>query len=271
MRPTARDRLDRVLVRRGLAPTRARAQALVMAGRVVSSGLRMEKPGAAVAPDIPLEVLPGRRFVSRGGEKLDGAIDRFDIEVEGRDAMDVGASTGGFTDVLLGRGASRVVALDVGRGQLDWGLRNDERVHVIEGLNARYLKPEDLPFLPVLAVVDVSFISLELVLPAVARSLDAQGDIVALVKPQFEVGRREVGKRGIVRDPALHRRVLQRIVHFAGSFEWHARGLFASPIRGAEGNREFFVHLLPDSRGAYEPLPDEALEDVTSALEEPQA
>ena len=168
-------------------------------------------------------------------------------------------------------GAGRVVALDVGHGQLDWGLRNDERVHVIERLNARYLKPEDLPFLPVLAVVDVSFISLELVLPAVARSLDAQGDIVALVKPQFEVGRREVGKRGIVRDPALHRRVLQRIVHFAGSFEWHARGLFASPIRGAEGNREFFVHLLPDSRGAYEPLPDEALEDVTSALEEPQA
>lgn len=245
-----RPRLDAVLVLRGLAGTRSKAQALVLAGRVRSEGRRLDKPGERVRPDLPLEIEPGARWVGRGGEKLDGAIERLEIAPAGRDVLDVGSSTGGFTQVLLARGAARVAAVDVGRGQLDWSLRNDPRVAVLEGRNARHLSPADLPFVPSLAVIDVSFISLHLVIPAVIRCLAPGGEIVALVKPQFEVGRRLVGRNGVVRDPALHREVLSRLASRAETDGWGFLAVVPSPIRGAEGNVEFFVLLKPSEPDA---------------------
>ena len=245
----SRERLDRILVLRGLAPTRTQARALILAGRVVSGSERLDKPGNRYHVDCPLRVEPGRRFVGRGAHKLEAALRSFGIDVAGRDALDVGASTGGFTQVLLEAGVRRVIALDVGRGQLDWTLRRDARVTPLEGLNARYLQPEDLPFAPSFAAIDVSFISLELVLPAVASCLVRAGEIVALVKPQFEVGRGQVGRGGIVRDSGLHRQVLERTVQFARANGWGVAALRASPILGADGNREFLIHIRPTARG----------------------
>jgi len=242
----ARDRLDCILVARGLAPNRSRAQALILAGRVTSEGRRLDKPGTRLAVDIPLDVRPGRRFVGRGGYKLAAALDSLGIEPAGAIALDVGASTGGFTQVLLERGARRVLAVDVGRGQLDWSLRKDRRVEVLEGVNARYLETAQLSDLPALATIDVSFISTELILPAVVRCLAPHGEVAMLIKPQFEVGRGRVGKGGIVRDASLHREVVERAVAFAAGHGWAVRGMCASAIRGAEGNREFFLHLQPD-------------------------
>ena len=250
-------RLDQALVERGLAPTRAKAQALILAGRVRSADRRLEKPGSRVDPSFPLEVDPGPRYVGRGGHKLRGALDRFAIELAGTAVLDVGASTGGFTQVALEAGARSVVALDVGRGQLDWSLRTDPRVRPVEGVNARHLEPTMLPEIPDLAVMDVSFISLALVLPAVSACLPARSDIIALVKPQFEVGRRDVGRGGIVRDPVLHRAALERVSRSAEALGWTVLGAIPSPIRGAHGNLEFFLHL---GRGpgvlATEPLDD---------------
>jgi len=243
------DRLDRILTLRGLADSRAKAQALVLAGQVRSRDVRLEKPGSRYPVDIPLEIEPRRRYVSRGGHKLEPALGRFAVDVANRDALDVGASTGGFTQVLLEHGAGRVIALDVGRGQLDWSLRNDPRVFPLEGVNARYLEGAELPFLPSLAVIDVSFISLELVLPPVVAILAAEGEIVALLKPQFEVGRGQVGRGGIVRDPELHRGVLQRGVAFCRERGWGVAGLCRSALSGAAGNREFFLHLRPSTPG----------------------
>jgi 23S rRNA (cytidine1920-2'-O)/16S rRNA (cytidine1409-2'-O)-methyltransferase len=244
-----RDRLDVVLVERGLAPTRARARALVLAGRVLSRGARLDKPGQRIPRGTALEVREGRRFVSRGGHKLEAAIRDLSVDVAGEDALDVGASTGGFTQVLLEAGARRVVALDVGRGQLDWSLRRDPRVHVLEGVNARYIEPAALPFLPALAVVDVSFISLKLVLPGVVSCLTDGGEIVALVKPQFEVGRRLVGRGGIVRDVRLHREVLRSFGRLATERAWGVKDFAPAAVRGAEGNQEYFIHLAPSSPG----------------------
>jgi 23S rRNA (cytidine1920-2'-O)/16S rRNA (cytidine1409-2'-O)-methyltransferase len=190
------------------------------------------------------------RYVGRGGHKLAGALDRFEIAVAGRDALDVGASTGGFTQVLLEAGARRVVALDVGRGQLDWGLRGDPRVFPVEGVNARFLDRRLLPFVPSLATVDVSFISLRQVLPAVVACCDPESDVLALAKPQFEVGRGRVGRGGIVRDPALHREVLLGLAQFAVEHGWAVAGACASPLPGATGNREFFLHLRPGTPDA---------------------
>jgi 23S rRNA (cytidine1920-2'-O)/16S rRNA (cytidine1409-2'-O)-methyltransferase len=240
-----KERLDTILVARGLASSRTQAQALLLAGRVTSSGVRLDKAGTRLSPTIPLEVKEGRTWVGRGGHKLAGALPGFGISAEGRDALDVGASTGGFTQVLLDAGAARVIALDVGRGQLDWGLRNDPRVHVIEGLNARYLAAGDLPFAPSLATIDVSFISLDRVLPPVVASLQPGGEFVALIKPQFEVGRRSVGRGGIVRDPGLHRQAIEGIVALVRENGWSTLGVRASTLRGAEGNREFFIHIRP--------------------------
>lgn len=253
-RPLDRERLDRLLVARGLASSREQAQALVLAGRVSSGGKPLAKPGMRFPSQIPLEVRPGADYVGRGGTKLAGALRRLAVDAAGRDALDVGASTGGFTQVLLLAGAARVIALDVGRGQLDWKLRTDPRVHVLEGVNARYLEPGQLPHFPSLATVDVSFISLQKVLPPVAACLTPGGEILALVKPQFEVGRREVGRGGIVRDPELHRSVLRRLCDFAAAQEWAVVGLVRSEIDGADGNREFFMHLRP---GASLPDPPE--------------
>jgi len=244
-----RDRLDVVLVERGLAPTRAQARALVLAGRVLSQGARLDKPGQRIPRGAALEIREGRRYVSRGGHKLEAALRDLTVDVTGLDALDVGASTGGFTQVLLESGARRVVALDVGRGQLDWSLRRDPRVHVLEGVNARYIEPAALPFLPSLAAVDVSFISLNLVLPGVVSCLTEKGEIVALVKPQFEVGRRSVGRGGIVRDVRLHREVLRSFGRLATERGWGIRDLAPAAVRGAEGNQEYFIHLAPSFQG----------------------
>ena len=243
-----RDRLDRLLVARGLAPTRNRAQALVMAGRVHSEGTRLDKPGIRLAVDSPLEVRPGARYVGRGGAKLAWALPLSGIDVSGKEALDVGASTGGFTQVLLESGARRVVALDVGRGQLDWGLRNDPRVVVLEGVNARYLAPEALPAVPECMVMDVSFISALKVLPAVLDCIHPGAPALCLVKPQFEVGRGQVGRGGIVRDPELHRAVLVKLAEFARRSHLGVFDVLRCPFPGAEGNVEFFVHLA--SRGS---------------------
>jgi len=240
-----RIRLDVLLVDRGLAPTRSKAQALVLAGLVTTGERRLDKPGEMVAGDLPLAVGPGRRHVGRGAGKLAPALLRFGVDVRDRRTVDVGASTGGFTEVLLEAGASSVIALDVGRGQLDWSLRNDPRVVVMEGVNARYLAPPDLPYAPSLAVVDVSFISLRQVLPSLIPCLAPEADVVALIKPQFEVGRGRVGKGGVVRDPSLWDEVLLAFVTFAEERGFGTRALARSALPGATGNVEFFAHLKP--------------------------
>ena len=237
---------------RGLAPTRAKAQALVLAGRVASGGRRLDKPGVALPEGAPLEVDGAIRFVSRGGEKLAPVLERLGVAVAGRECLDVGASTGGFTDALLRAGASAVIALDVGHGQLDWGLRRDPRVFVLEEINARHLVPSDLPYRPSLAVVDVSFISLRQVLVPVCACLAPEAEVVALVKPQFEVGRGRVGRGGVVRDPALRLQALEEIVAFAREAGLSPRAVVRSPIAGARGNVEFFVHLTPGRTGPSE-------------------
>jgi 23S rRNA (cytidine1920-2'-O)/16S rRNA (cytidine1409-2'-O)-methyltransferase len=266
MAPDRRKRLDQALVDRGLAPTRSRAQALVLAGRVFSGECRLDKAGQKVDDGTPLEITPGPRYVGRGAHKLEGAVTEFGLDVEGRDTMDVGASTGGFTQVLLEAGARRVIALDVGRGLLDWTLRNDRRVHVLEGINARYLEPSQLPFPPEVATIDVSFISLERVLPPVVAALSGEARVVALVKPQFEVGRGKVGKGGIVRDPALHREVLRKTAAFARLQGWGILGVTRSSIRGAEGNAEFFVLLAPEHEGLDPDVVSERIEAAVAGV-----
>ena len=244
-----KERLDKLLVARGLAATRARAQALIMAGEVLVDGERADKAGTKVATDATVEVIEPLPYVSRGGYKLAGALDAFTIDVAGRVCADVGACTGGFTDVLLQRGAAHVYAIDVGYGQLAWKLRQDERVTVMERTNARYLEslPEPVSFV----AVDVSFISLTLILPAVQRWLVPAADVVALVKPQFEAGREQVGKGGIVRDPAVHRQVLEDIVQWAAAQGLNPAGLTRSPIEGTEGNVEFLLWLRPGQETAF--------------------
>jgi 23S rRNA (cytidine1920-2'-O)/16S rRNA (cytidine1409-2'-O)-methyltransferase len=226
-----------------VAESRAKAQALVLAGQVFSGERRLDKPGQAVAADTPLELRGGSSpYVSRGGVKLAHGLDHFGIDPAGMAALDVGASTGGFSDVLLQRGASRVYAVDVGHGQLDWRLRNDPRVVVLERTNARHLS-RDLISEPIdLVVCDASFISLELVLPAALRLARPGASLVALIKPQFEVGKGQVGKGGVVRDPALHEEVCAEIVRWLGEMQdWHVQGVTQSPITGPKGNREFLI------------------------------
>ncbi len=252
-----KQRLDVLLVERGLAESRERAQALILAGRVRVGGRTAAKSGERIDPSDCLEVTgPDHPYVGRGGLKLAGALDRFGVDPAGRVCLDVGASTGGFTDCLLQRGAKRVIALDVGRGQLHYRLRRDVRVLVLEGRNARHLLPTDLPEAFSLAVVDVSFISLRLILPRLPALLDLRADLLALVKPQFEVTRREVGKGGIVRDSGLHRRVIHEILSCAAALTLRISGVCVSPVPGSEGNREFFLHC----RNFGEDAPPGALE-----------
>jgi 23S rRNA (cytidine1920-2'-O)/16S rRNA (cytidine1409-2'-O)-methyltransferase len=237
-------RLDALLVERGLAESRARAQALVLAGLVWSGDKRLDKPGVGLAADTPLE-LRGREhpWVSRGGIKLAHALDHFAIAADNAVALDIGASTGGFTDVLLARGARRVYAVDVGHGQLAWKLRQDPRVVVLERRNARHLTRDDIPEPPDLIVCDASFISLTIVLPAALALAAPEARLVALIKPQFEVGKGRVGKGGVVRDPALHREVCEHIAAWLSAQPgWEVLGLTESPIRGPEGNVEFLIH-----------------------------
>jgi 23S rRNA (cytidine1920-2'-O)/16S rRNA (cytidine1409-2'-O)-methyltransferase len=246
---TRRIRLDALLVERGLAASRERARALVLAGQVRVAGRAVTKAGTPVEIDVDVSLeTPDHPYVSRGGLKLAHALDTFGIDVTGRMALDVGASTGGFTDVLLRRGARRVVALDVGHGQLDWRLRTDPRVEVLERVNARTLVaarlPEDARQFDVVTI-DVSFISLRAVLPALVPLLGRDTDVVALVKPQFEAGRDEVGKGGLVKDPAVHRRVVDEVRAEAARLGLATIASCDSPITGVEGNREFLLHLRP--------------------------
>jgi 23S rRNA (cytidine1920-2'-O)/16S rRNA (cytidine1409-2'-O)-methyltransferase len=258
-----RKRLDLILVERKLIDSRQQAQRLIMAGQVMVDGRVVDKPGTRVSQEADITLKATLPYVSRGGLKLEAALDRFAIEVAGVIAADVGASTGGFTDCLLQRGASQVYAIDVGYGQLAWRLRNDPRVVVMERVNVRYLK--GLPEPVDLATVDVSFISLELVLPAVIGFLKPHGDIVALIKPQFEAGRKQVGKGGVVKDPEVHRKqvgkggvvkdpevhraVLCKVLLWADGHGLTVHGLMASPLKGPAGNVEFLAHFVNQEPG----------------------
>ncbi len=239
-----RSRLDLEMARRGLAESRESAQRLIMAGRVRVNSRPAEKPDLKVDDSSEIAVIGStNEYVSRGGYKLAAALDQFGIVVNGRDALDVGASTGGFTDVLLQRGAARVIAIDVGYGQLADRIRRETRVTVIDRTNIRYVTPASLPYRPDLAVIDVSFISLKLVLPAVIQIIALPADIVALIKPQFEVGKGKVGRGGIVRDDKLRAQALEGVVAFATSIGLGSNGTIESPITGAAGNREFLAHF----------------------------
>ena len=239
-----KQRIDKILVERGLADSRTRAQALILAGQVLVREQRIDKPGQLVEPDDEIRIKGETlRYASRGGLKLEAALHEFGVNPDGKTCLDVGASTGGFTDCLLKHGAARVWAVDVGHNQIVWRLRQDPRVVVIEGLNARNMNSDQFPVRFDIATIDVSFISLTKVLPAVRACVDDLADIIALVKPQFEVGKGEVGRRGIVTDQAKHSRVLDEIKRFALGIGLHSFGLIESPILGAEGNREFLLHL----------------------------
>lgn len=241
-------RLDVLLVDRGLAQSRERASALILSGVVLVNGQPAQKAGMAVPEDANVTLKqPDHPYVGRGGVKLAHALDTFGVAVDGREALDIGASTGGFTDVLLKRGASRVVALDVGHGQFDWGLRNDPRVLVIERSNARALELAHLPGPVDIVTIDVSFISLRHIFPRVPPLLRERADVVALVKPQFEAGRGEVGKKGVIRDPAVQERVVEEATRAAAEVGLVRVHMTESPITGDTGNREFFLHLRGQS------------------------
>ena len=239
-----KERADRVLVERGLVESRTRAQALILAGRVLIREQRIDKPGQLIDPNAELRIKGETlRYASRGGLKLEAALREFNINPEGKSCIDVGASTGGFTDCLLQHGAACVWAIDVGHNQIVWQLRQDPRVVVLEGVNARNLDPGQFPVRFDLATIDVSFISLAKIFPGVRSCVSDAADCIALIKPQFEVGKGEVGRGGIVTDPAKHRRVLAEVIGSAEAAGFAALGLIRSPILGAEGNREFLVHL----------------------------
>ena len=242
----AKKRLDVLLVERGLMESRQKAQAVIMAGQVYSGERRLDKAGLALDEGTPLEIRgQALRYVSRGGLKLERAMRSFPITLEGKTAADIGASTGGFTDCMLQNGAARVYAVDVGYGQLAWAIRNDPRVVCLERTNARYLTAEQIPEPLDFASIDVSFISLGLILPALRPLLREGGEVAALVKPQFEAGREKVGKKGVVRDPAVHLEVLEQFLRHAAQADFSVKGLDFSPIRGPEGNIEYlgFLHV----------------------------
>jgi len=251
----AKERLDKLLVSRGLAESREQAQRLIMAGLVLVNDRPSTKPGHKIPTDAEIRVKERPPYVSRGGHKLAAGLDAFGVDPAGWVCADLGASTGGFTDVLLQRSAARVYAVDVGYGQLHWRLRNDPRVVVMERTNARYL--QSLPEPVQLAVIDASFISLRLLLPAAQRVLAPGGQIIALIKPQFEAGRERVGKGGVVRDERVHRQVLREVVAWAAAHDLGPQGLLPSPIRGPKGNREFLLWMQP----GREPIATETLVD----------
>ena len=242
-------RLDVLLVERGLEQTRQRAQAMIMSGLVFVDGQRVDKAGTAVPNDAQIEVRGNTlRYVSRGGLKLEKAMTTFGLKLDGCICADIGASTGGFTDCMLQNGAVKVYSVDVGHGQLDWKLRNDPRVVCMERTNIRYVVTEDIEERPSFVSIDVSFISLTKVLLPVRNLMEENGEIAALIKPQFEAGREKVGKKGVVRDPAVHKEVIEMVISYAKSISFGVRHLEFSPIKGPEGNIEYLVHLvrLPD-------------------------
>ncbi|KAB0576541.1 23S rRNA (cytidine1920-2'-O)/16S rRNA (cytidine1409-2'-O)-methyltransferase [Fusobacterium naviforme] len=240
-----KERLDVLLTARGLAPSREKAKALIMSGIVYVNGQKEDKAGTGFPEDAEIELRGSTlRYVSRGGLKLEKAVAEFGVRPEGKICMDVGASTGGFTDCMLQNGAVKVYAVDVGHGQLDWKLRNDARVVCLEKTNIRYATREQVPDEIALSSIDVSFISLSKVLPAVRKLLQTEGEVVALIKPQFEAGREKVGKHGVVRDPEVHREVISSCVRYAEENGFRVRGLTFSPIRGPEGNIEYLYDLV---------------------------
>jgi 23S rRNA (cytidine1920-2'-O)/16S rRNA (cytidine1409-2'-O)-methyltransferase len=236
-------RVDQLLVARGLCASREQAQRAIMAGRVTVGGRMAQKPGLQVPEDADVKLQGGERYVGRGGIKLEAALDHFQISAKGKICLDIGASTGGFTDCLLQRGAQRVYAIDVGRGQLDWRLRNDPRVVVREGVNARYLTVENIGELVQICVADVSFISLALILPAAFALLAEAADMIVLIKPQFELSPAKVGRGGVVRDPALRMEAVEKIRRFVAEQGRGWLGVIESPLPGREGNIEFLAHL----------------------------
>ncbi len=237
--------MDKLVVERGLAATREKAQALILAGQIHVNGQPATKAGALVAADARIELVgEPLRYVGRGGLKLEGALRDFSLDVRGKVCLDIGASTGGFTDCLLQHGAARVHAVDVGKGQLDWKLRQDKRVVVHEGINARYLKPEDIGEAVEVVTIDVAFISVEKILPAAMRCARAGADFVILVKPQFELTQRQVGKGGIVRDAELQQQAVEKIRRAATTLGLEPVAVCESRLQGAEGNREFFLHAV---------------------------
>ena len=247
-------RLDVLLVERGLQESRQKAQAAIMSGEVFVAGVRVDKPGTAVAEDAQIEVRGGLAYVSRGGLKLEKAMASFPIDLTGAVCADIGASTGGFTDCMLQNGAEKVYAVDVGYGQLAWKLRSDPRVVCLERTNARYLTEEQIPEPLDFASIDVSFISLKLIFPALYGRLKESGHIACLIKPQFEAGREKVGKKGVVRDPAVHREVLEHFLEHAKENHLSVLGITYSPIRGPEGNIEYLGYL--EKSGAPDQIPD---------------
>ncbi|MDD3794487.1 MAG: TlyA family RNA methyltransferase [Lachnospiraceae bacterium] len=246
-----KERLDVLLVNRGLAASREKAKAVIMAGQVYAAGQKEDKAGTMFDSQVAIEVRGNTlKYVSRGGLKLEKAMQHFGVTLEGKVCMDVGASTGGFTDCMLQNGAVKVFAVDVGHGQLDWKLRNDERVVCMEKTNIRYVLPENIKEPVDFASIDVSFISLTKVLGPVRALLEEEGEIVCLIKPQFEAGREKVGKKGVVRDPAVHEEVIRKVVDFAHGLCFAAKALEFSPIKGPEGNIEYLLWLKKQPEGS---------------------
>lgn len=255
-----KERLDALLVNRGMFESRAKAQAAIMAGQVLVNEQKIDKPGTQVKPEVTIRLLGNQlRYVSRGGLKLEKALQIFPISVEGKVVADVGASTGGFTDCALQNGAAKVYALDVGYGQLAWKLRSDERVINMERTNVRYLEAKDLPEQVDVVTIDVAFISLDKILPAVHKILKPTGFVVALIKPQFEAGKENVGKKGVVREASVHMEVIRNVIAFAKSEGFGIAGLDFSPIKGPEGNIEYLLHL---TLGDDDAISDEYIVDL---------
>ena len=264
-----KERLDVLLVKRNLAESREKAKAVIMAGNVFVDGQREDKAGTTFPPEVSIEVkghtLP---YVSRGGLKLEKALAVFDVNVENKVCTDVGSSTGGFTDCMLQNGACKVYAIDVGRGQLDWKLRQDSRVVCMEKTNIRYVTPEDIGEAIDFSSIDVSFISLTKVLEQIRNYLKEDGEIVALIKPQFEAGREKVGKKGVVRDKAVHREVIMKVADYARNIGFGVMELDYSPIRGPEGNIEYLIHLKKGAEGMEKDMEEAAASVTDKAFEE---
>ena len=261
-------RLDVLLTERMFAETRSKAQAIIMSGNVYVNGQKADKPGISYEETVDIEVKGAVcPYVSRGGLKLEKALRDFGVKPEGYVCSDSGASTGGFTDCLLQQGARKVFAIDVGYGQLDWKIRSDERVVVMERTNIRYVTPEDLGEPLDLSVIDVSFIGLEIVLPTIRNLLKPTGQVLCLIKPQFEAGKEKVGKKGVIRDKATHKEVLDNFVALADELQFNILGLTFSPVKGPEGNIEFLGHLTLDDKPGIRPDPADVVEQAHAALD----
>ena len=264
----AKERLDVLLVNRGLAASREKAKAIIMSGSVYVDGQKEDKAGQTFPEEANIEVRGSTlKYVSRGGLKLEKAMECFDVSLSGKICMDVGSSTGGFTDCMLQNGAVKVYAVDVGNGQLDWKLRNDQRVICMEKTNIRYVKPDDIEHRIQFSSIDVSFISLTKVLGPVKELLTDDGEIVCLIKPQFEAGREKVGKHGVVRDASVHKEVIDMVMNYAVSINFEVLNLEFSPVKGPEGNIEYLLHLLKHQSGEYSSIPVDSGEIVRKAHE----